>query len=79
MADKDKPEYDFDRHEIEAIKFMIEEIDLTLHHTHRYRARFEMIQDQFYSSGGLPEKYKKMLIHIYELITDVDFDPGKDN
>ena len=67
------PDYDFEREEIEAIRFMLDELELVLPHHHRYRARFEMIQDQFYSSGSLPQKYKSMLIKIYELATELGF------
>ena len=59
--------------EREAIIFMLDEIDLTLAHTHRYRARFDMIFEDYENKKNLTTRQKRILVSIYEYVTEADF------
>lgn len=59
--------------EIEAIAFIMDEIDLILDARHKYRPRFNFIKNQFFKNKNLNAKEKKILLKIYEVVTDLGF------
>lgn len=57
--------------EIEAIDYMLSEIELVLPQSSKYRSKFERLQNEFSKYGNLGQNSKMMLIRIYEKLTEV--------
>lgn len=65
--------YDLKNQELEAIDFMLQELDLCIPSKNPLRSQIELIGAVFYKTGDLPDKHKKSLVRLYERFTDVQY------
>lgn len=59
--------------EIEAIAFIIDEIDLILHVKNKHRKKFDFIKKEFERKKNLSQDQKRVLLRIYEVVSDLGF------